>query len=162
MGVPAPPGCWACGGSSTGQLPADRRQVPQFVRAQLGGHRAGDGAGMPAADLVLPVPAGLGERQADAAPIGGIRASLDESAFDQPIHHAGQRRLAEQDVPVQLAHAHRLAALGQGVEHVVLAHGQVLPDVLGCELLHQPGVGGQQGLPGVVGQSRPAGHHRLG
>ena len=43
-------------------------------------------------------------------------------------------RLAEQDVPVQLGQAQRFRVLGQRVEHVVLPHGHVRPDVLGGEL----------------------------
>jgi hypothetical protein len=95
---------------------------------------------VPQADPALDAPSGLGERQPDAPPVGRVGAPLDEAPFGQPVHHAGQSRLAEQNMPVQLTNAQWFVALGQRVEHVVLPQGQLLPDVLSRESLQQVGV----------------------
>src|SRR5215471_8004148 len=150
------------------QFQADLFELAKLGGAELAGHRASDAPGVPAPDPLLERQAFAGQREADAAPVAWVCLALNEPAVRQPVHQPGQGRLAEQHVPVQLAKAHRLGALGQGVEDVVLPHGDVLPDVLRGELLYQRRVGGQQGLPRVVGEvpalfsrwHRPAGFSR--
>ena len=117
--------------------------------ARIGG--LGHRAGMPPADATLYRPASLGQRQPNATVVPVVGDAVHEPPGGQPVHHPRQGRLAEQDVPVQLADADRLGALGQRVQHVVLPHGDIGPDVLGGELLHERGVGGQQRLPRIVG-----------
>jgi hypothetical protein len=114
-----------------------------------------------AADRALRGPPGRGERQPDAAPVGRVGMPLHQAALGQPLDQPGQGRLAEQDVPVELGQPQRSGVLGQRVEHVVLAHGHVGPRVLGRELLHHGGVGGQQRLPRVV-REVGLGHHSSG
>ena len=74
-----------------GQLQADRFELPEFIVGQFGGEGAGYAAGVLAADLTLHRPAGLGERQPDAASVGGVGVPGDEPAIREPVHHAGQR-----------------------------------------------------------------------
>src|SRR5215831_13539679 len=159
------------------QFQADLFQLAKLGGAELAGQRASDAPGVPAPDPLLERQAVAGQREADAAPVAWVCRAVNEPAVRQPVHQPGQGRLTEQHVPVQLAKAQRLMALGQGVEDVVLPHGDVLPDVLRRELLHQRRVGGQQCLPRVVREvptvlscwhrpagfscwHRPAGGHR--
>src|SRR5215470_8129400 len=143
------------------QFQADLFQLAKLGGAELTGQRASDAPGVPAPDPLLKRQAFAGQREADAAPVAGVGRALNEPAVGQPVHQPGQGRLAEQHVPVQLAKAQRLAALGQRVEDVVLAHGDVLPDVLCGELLHQRRVGSQQRLPRVVGEVPSVGHRSV-
>jgi hypothetical protein len=117
---------------------------------------------VPAPDLPLHGAAGVGQAEPYAAAVGWVSLAGDEPAVSEPVHHAGQGGLAEQDVPVQLGQAYRLLALGQRVEHVVLAHGDIGPDVFGREPLDQRAVRGQQRLPRVVGRVPGVGHHNSG
>src|ERR1700722_14598912 len=144
-----------------GQFLADRFQLPELVMAEARGHGAGHVAGVLAADVLLHVPACGGQRQPDAAPAGGGALARDRAGVGEPVHQAGQSRLAEQDMPVEFADPYRIKALRQGVEDVVLAQGQLRPDVLRGELLEQRGVRGQQRFPRFVGEVA-AGHHRSG
>src|SRR5271165_3556739 len=87
----------------SGQLQADRLELAEFFGAEFSGHGDGHVPGMAAPDLALECLPFFGERQEHAAPVGRVRLALDEAAVREPVHHAGQGRLAEQDVPVQLA-----------------------------------------------------------
>src|SRR6185437_2715960 len=134
------------------QLRAQLLELPQLRRGEPGEHRPRDRAAVPAADPPLDGPPVGGERQADAAAVPRVGRAADEPPLGQPLHHAGQGRLAEQDVAIEFTEADRVRALGQRVEDVVLLHRQVLPPVLRAELPHQRGVRGQQRLPRVVGR----------
>src|SRR5215467_2406866 len=143
------------------QFQADLFELAKLGWAELAGQRASDASSVPAPNPLLERQAVAGQREADAAPVAWVCRALNEPAVRQPVHQPGQGRLAEQHVPVQLAKADRLGALGQGVEDVVLPQGDVLPDVLRGELLYQRRVGGQQGLPRVVGEVPSVGHRSV-
>src|SRR5580698_1170685 len=87
------------------QLPAYLRQLAELDRGEPGAHRLGDRAAVPPADPPLDDQALRGEREPDAAAVPGVRRAADEPALHQPVDHPGQGRLAEQDVPVELAEA---------------------------------------------------------
>jgi len=53
---------------------------------------------VPASHLALDGPPGVGERQADAAAVGGSGLALYNAPFGEPVYQAGQGGLAEQDM----------------------------------------------------------------
>src|SRR5690349_25052247 len=133
-------------------------ELAEFRRAEPGQHRLRDRAAVPPADAPLDGQAVRGQRQADAAAVARVGRPADQPAVRQPVDHAGQGRLAEQNVAVEFAEPDRVRALGQRVEDVVLLYGEVLPDILCVEPPDERRVGGQQRLPRVVGGMPVVGH----
>src|SRR5438270_1956754 len=97
---------------SATQPPTQDLELPEFPVVEPSRHCASDAPRVLPADPALHSAAGRRQRQPHAAPVSRVGAPRDEAAFGQPVHQAGQGRLTEQHMPVQLANAKRLLTLG--------------------------------------------------
>src|ERR1700733_6693803 len=94
------------------QLGADRRQLVELGRGELGAHGARDRAGVPPADAALQRPAVLGQREPDGAQITAVGDPLHQPAGGQPVDQPGQGGLAQQHVLVEVGRPDRVGGLG--------------------------------------------------
>lgn len=91
------------------QALAEIEELTQFVIIQGPDHCLGHVDSVSTANAALFGAPGFGEREPDTPAVARIGVSLYQSALNKAVDHPGERRLAEQQVPVQL-----LCRIGSG------------------------------------------------